>query len=48
MKITPEYINKVKEIWQKYKDRPIYAKKVRSTLWRRDNIDKTPSDITIR
>ena len=48
MKITPEYINKVKEIWQQYKNRPICAKNVRSALWRRDNIEKIPSYTTIR
>ena len=48
MKITPEYINKVKEIWQQYKNRQIYAKNVRSALWRRDNIKKIPSDTTVR
>ena len=48
MKITPEYINKVKNIWQQYKDRPIYAKNVRSALWRRDSKEKIPSDTTIR
>ena len=48
MKITHEYINKVNEIWQQYKDRPIYAKNVRSALWRRDSREKIPSDTTIR
>ena len=48
MKITPEYINKVKEIWQQYKDWSICAKNVRSALWWKDNIEKTPSDTTIR
>ena len=48
MKITPEYINKVKEIWKQYKDWPIYAKNVRSALWQRDSIKKIQSDTTIR
>ena len=48
MKITPEYIKKVKEIWKQYKNRPIYAKSVRSALWRRDNIEKIPSETTIK
>ena len=48
MKITPEYINKIKEIWQQDEDRLIYAKNVRSTLWRRDNINKISSNTIIR